>query len=465
MLMVPWQGQALSVLREAIAANTSNPPGNELVLCKRLEGFARSAGLFVRTDITAEGRGNILISPVKEWLDPASPAFRESGKPPLLLLSHLDVVPADPGQWSFDPFSGDIIAGRISGRGSLDTKQLTIMHLSALMRLMEDGWVHSAGYDRPVVMIATSDEECGSKEGLLKLIERDKEFFTNAQVLSEGGGFPIDVQGKALYLCESGQKGAAKVKISWKKKGGGNPFFPDLSGLLEASEVIRRISRSPWVFPPPAPVLRTIRHIAGHCGYRPSEQKDTGADMAAMLSTCGLHTNTFVHTLLRAMTENTCTVTKMAGGRKNSNLSGGEEAVLYLDCRLLPGCRRKDFDAHIMKLVEGTRAEVDVLDFREGFISDFSSELFEILEKVLLGLQGDAEVVPFVSIGGSDGRFLAPFGARVYGWSPVLPDLTFDEVVKMVHGIDERLPVDSFFFGCENIYRIVRQMMHREDNS
>lgn len=422
-------------------------------------------GLFVRTDITAERRGNILISPVKDWLDPRSSAFRESGKPPLLLLSHLDVVPADPEQWSFDPFSGDVIAGHISGRGSLDTKQLTIMHLSALIRLMEDGGVKPAGHTRPVVMIATSDEELGSKEGLLKLIERDGEFFTDALVLSEGGGFPIDVQGKALYLCESGQKGAAKVKISWKKKDGENPFFPDPSGVVEASEVIRRVSQNPWDFPPPAEVLRAIRHIADYCGYRPAGQETAGADLAAMMSACGLHTNKFVHTLLRAMTENTCTVTKMVGGRKNSNLSDDEEAVLYLDCRLLPSCGRKDFDGYIKKLVEDTRAEADVMDFREGFISDFSSELFGVLEKVLLDLQGDAEVVPFVSIGGSDGRFLAPFGARVYGWSPVLPDLTFDEVVKLVHGIDERLPVDSFFFGCENIYRIVRRMMHREDNS
>ena len=461
--MQQWQKQAVARLRGAIARDTSNPPGNELILCDYLRNEAEKAGLYQRILKTAPGRGNILISPVEKWLEPEKSGFNDPDQAPLILLSHLDVVPANPDEWSFDPFSGDLRDGIIQGRGTLDTKQLTIMHLSALEHLAETLGTSAERYKRPVILMATADEERGSSEGLLKLLETHREWFRGASVLSEGGGFPLRLNNRSFYLCESGQKGAAKVKITWKKQPGSNPFFPDLSASGEAAEVVRKINEIPWNFFVPEAVTEGLRRIATGC-VAPGNTSPNKAGPDELLDIIQPYSNDNIQAILRAMASNTCAVTRMEGGRKNPEIKAPCDFALFLDCRLLPGCTRSDFESYLKTITEGTRGEPEIMEFREGFVADPGSELFDTLERELREQLPEVRVVPFVSIGGSDGRFLAPHGARVYGWSPVLPDLTFDRVVSLVHGIDERIPVDSFLFGCENIRRVVRKMIVKENN-
>lgn len=397
-----------------------------------------------------------MISPVGEWLD-APP------EDPLILLSHLDVVPANPDEWSFEPFSGDLHDGVIRGRGALDTKQLTVMHLGALEYLAEVCTDNPEGYARPVILMATADEERGSAEGLLKLIESHRDWFAGSSVLSEGGGFPLSLNGRSFYLCESGQKGGAKVAVTWKKQPGDNPFFPDVSASVEASEVIRRIRKEPWQFPVPPAVTEGLKRIAEGC-VSPGAGIPEQAAPEELLDIIQPHSDKKIQAILRAMARNTCTVTRMEGGRKNPEKDASVDVALYLDCRLLPGCGRRDLENYLDILTAETRGEYDIIEFREGFVADHHSELFDTLEQELARRQPEARVVPFVSIGGSDGRFLAPLGAKVYGWSPVLPELTFDRVVSLVHGVDERIPVDSFLFGCENLRGVLKNMIVKEQN-
>ncbi|MCZ6708854.1 MAG: M20/M25/M40 family metallo-hydrolase, partial [Gammaproteobacteria bacterium] len=160
-------------LAEFIQVNTQNPPGNETRGADYLAGIFAAAGIEYETAESAPGRGNI-------WARLAG-----GDKPPLILLNHMDVVPADPRYWSFDPFSGAIRDGYVYGRGALDMKGLGIVQLQAFLAL------HAAGRkpDRDIVFVATADEEAGGAFGAGWLVEHHPEIFANAgYLINEGGG-------------------------------------------------------------------------------------------------------------------------------------------------------------------------------------------------------------------------------------------------------------------------------------
>ena len=117
--------EAAKLLSELIKIDTTNPPGNELPAAEFIADILRDCGLEPIVVESEEGRGNVIV--------------RIKGKgegPSLLLLSHLDVVPADPEKWSFNPFSGEIKDGYVHGRGAIDCKGLVAVE-TILMKLLE----------------------------------------------------------------------------------------------------------------------------------------------------------------------------------------------------------------------------------------------------------------------------------------------------------------------------------------
>ena len=110
---------------------------------------------------------------------------------PMVLISHIDVVAGDESKWSHGVFSGDIAEGRIWGRGTLDTKQLTMMELYAFLNLKGK----EAQLNRDVWFVATIDEEGGSSYGMEYVKKERPELFRSAMVINEGGGFPLHING------------------------------------------------------------------------------------------------------------------------------------------------------------------------------------------------------------------------------------------------------------------------------
>ena len=167
------QDEAVGWLQEYIRINTINPPGNEI---RGAEFFARlfeAEGIEYEIAESAPGRGNI-------W------ARLEGGdRPGIVLLHHIDVVPADERYWDNDPLSGELRDGYIYGRGALDTKTSGILHLATFMALHRSG----IPLNRDVVFMATADEEAGGFFGAGWLVENRSELFNNVGfLLNEGGG-------------------------------------------------------------------------------------------------------------------------------------------------------------------------------------------------------------------------------------------------------------------------------------
>ena len=183
---VALEDEAVEWLQDYIRVNTINPPGNEIAGAQFLAQIFDEEGIDYEIAESAPGRGNI-------W------ARLEGGnEPALILLHHMDVVPADREYWLTDPLSGEILDGHVYGRGTLDTKTSGILHLAAFIAMHRQGTPLS----RDLIFMATADEEAGGDFGVGWLVENRPELFENVGfVINEGGGGG-EAEGRAQFGIE-----------------------------------------------------------------------------------------------------------------------------------------------------------------------------------------------------------------------------------------------------------------------
>lgn len=170
--------EAVPRLSQYLKVDTVNPPGNEYRGVAYLSQLLDDAGITYTTAESAEGRGNL-------WATLEGSADKDGNKKPaLILLHHIDVVPANLKFWTVDPLSGDIADGYVYGRGAIDTKGLGIAQLQAFLALAESG----LQLNRDIIFMATADEEAGGFFGAGWLVENRPEIFSGVgYVLNEGG--------------------------------------------------------------------------------------------------------------------------------------------------------------------------------------------------------------------------------------------------------------------------------------
>jgi acetylornithine deacetylase/succinyl-diaminopimelate desuccinylase-like protein len=426
--MIDWdsvKARAAEFLSELIQIDTSKR--NEMVAVNWLKNKAEQHGLFTFVHTTADNRGNIIVS--------LKPEYHQ----PIVLLSHLDVVPAKEEDWEVPPFSGAIINDVIWGRGTIDTKQLTITHLLVLILIKE----YQLNPPQDVILVATSDEENGSQYGLLALLAEATTLFNGSTVFNEGGGFPILIGDQAYYLCEMGQKGRAVIKISAPQKQVENPYLPNNSSLKTMTRTIERFQSTNLPEQVPA-ISQLLMKTIG-------KQLNITDDLTSELFLEHIPVN--LRSLFKAMTRTTFSITRWSGGRKHPTLNGHSE--IYIDCRTLPSVTFDHLQDYLTMLVKDLPVQVEILEFSQGYEMEIKPKDLLLFETILTKKVTHAKVVPFLSIGGSDSRHLYRLDTQVYGYCPMLPDMTFDRVIKMVHGTNESLPLDSLLFGIQNMLDIV----------
>lgn len=422
------------VLKDLVRIDTTNPPGNEREALAYIGHILEQEEIEYTILESAPGRGNLLA---------VLPATQPAGERPLILLSHIDVVMARPEQWKYPPFEAREADGYIYGRGTVDTKQLTVMELAAMIALKRE----CNERKRDVYLLVTCDEECGSALGLSWFLEQEaelagrsftgKELFLKSEVISEGGGFPVLVGDKTFYLCESGQKGCGTVEFVVEARKAKGPFFGSGDGMQRAMGLVAEIGALKLEQKKLATVEQFEKRIKEACG-----QDEFHLALSPVMNN-----------IVTAMNRNTMTVTLIKG--KNVN-----RVSVICDVRLLPGYGTDYLKEITDGLAKRWDAQCTILSFSEGYESQCEGGLVTSLEcatKECLGDEGaDAKLLPFISMGSSDGRFLVPLKAKVYGYSPVLSwDMTFDQAVSMVHGVDEKIHKDSVVFGCNVLTKAI----------
>ena len=426
---------AVQTLRDLIRIDTANPPGDEMRLLAVLRDILVSGGAQVALQPLAHGRRGNLVARLPG---------KQQGLAPLVLLSHVDVVPANPAAWTHPPFAAVVEDGYIYGRGAVDTKQLTVMELSAFLALGR----HTP-LERDVYLVATGDEECGSALGLQSLLAGSvtlggreiagRTIFQDAQVISEGGGFPVLAGKRVLYLLETGQKGCGQITFHFREAGG--VYLTGTGALRRACGLVQALHQTELPANDTATLQRFADVLSDAHACRPDQLQ---ARLSPMMGN-----------ILKAMRHNTLTPTLVQG----KNLQ--HVSVVY-DVRLLPGLREAKLMETVNALAGEWGADVEVGSLTAGYESD-PGDALPLLEACLRAelppAQADVALVPFLSMGSSDGRYLKGLAAGVYGFSPVLPwDMTFEQAVRMVHGVDERIHCDSLDFGCRVLTRAVRRL-------
>jgi acetylornithine deacetylase/succinyl-diaminopimelate desuccinylase-like protein len=429
------EDEAVVWLQEYIRVNTMNPPGNEILGAEFFAEIFDAEGIEYEIVESAPGRGNI-------W------ARLEGGDDPaLILLHHMDVVPADERYWTTDPLSGELRDGHIYGRGALDTKTGGVLHLATFLAL------HRAGVslNRDVVFMATADEEAGGFFGAGWLVENRLELFEGVgYVLNEGGGGAV-VDGEVQFGVEVTQKVPYWLHLTTTGEPGHGSSPRTSSAMTEmvaALERLREHSFQPRLIPAVDVMFKGVAY--GH----PEPWRTRFADFASHVTDLDVlwelqEYDPTLHTLVR----NTCSITRMQGSDKINVVS--PEVTSEIDCRLLPD---QDPEAFLAEMGSVLGAEVDV-EVIMGFtpaISSTDTELYRILEQVVEESFPGASFVPQVQGGFTDSHFLRDLGIVSYGFEATATPM---EDWGGVHGNDERVSEENVRRGVGMTLEIVRRLV------
>ena len=224
------QEETADVLARLIRFNTVNPPGNERECQEWIAGYLREAGLDVELLGTEAARPNLV----------ARLQGDEPG-PVLGYLSHVDTVLADPGDWSHDPWSGDVADGHLWGRGAIDMKSQTAAEIVAAATLARSGWRPAKG---ELKIISVVDEEVGGRLGAQWLTEQRPDVARVDWLVNEGGGAVMPYGDRRLFGVCCAEKGTFRFTVRARGRAvhASVPGVGD-NALLKLAPVIERLGR------------------------------------------------------------------------------------------------------------------------------------------------------------------------------------------------------------------------------
>ena len=411
------------------SVNYGEGKGDERAMAQYVVDALAEVGIASEQIESAPNRVNVVATIV--GTDPALPG--------LVVHGHLDVVPANPDDWSVDPFSGEIKDGFIWGRGAVDMKDMDAMILATVRHWARTGFRPA----RNILIVFFADEEAGSVYGSRWLVAHRPELFEGyTEAISEVGGFSVTITGgHRLYLIEGAQKGIRWTKLTAHGDAGHGSFINPANAVTRLSEAVARIGKYEW--PQRETKIGGIfwRKIAELTGdpYDPS-------NVRPLLKHIGSAAR-----MLGATIQNTANPTMLEAGYKANVIPQSASAVI--DGRFLPGFEAELSDT--IKELAGADIDVELLVHDIALEVDFAGPLVDAMTAALISEDPDAIPVPYVMSGGTDNKALSDLGIVGFGFSPLrLPeDVDF---FPMFHGINERVPVDGLTFGVRVLNKFLR---------
>lgn len=420
--------EAKKLFIQLIKAKTVNDDQDEWIGIGVLKRWMEDRGLACQVFDSPNHRPNLVAK--------LSGTSGGTKKPPLVLLSHMDVVAAVDEEWSYPPFEGVEAEGAIWGRGTLDTKQLTAMHAHAYYRLSKQP--HRS---RDVYFIVTADEENGSTEGMAFLVKEQPHLFEHATVFSEGGGFLIENRdSEACYmLYANSEKGVATIRLTAEMEGGHAAAPPDESLILMLLETAGQLIASPMASSGNRDLMsfQSKMNAVLESGQDPDEHKDLAQRLVDYMGKPSAKVPDF----------------EIGSGSINVLPAKGE---MVLEIRVLPEMAVNDVRDFLAEVVDHPKIAWEVISFEPGYQNPPDELLLEIFKSAAEELGFSGEWVPFTALGRTDGRWIAGAADSIYGISPTLT--SFTEVLKRVHQKDERIEMDSFEFGSKWMDKVVAEV-------
>ena len=362
----------------------------------------------------------------------------DTSRPGLVVNGHIDVVPANPADWSVDPFSGVIKDGCIWGRGAVDMKNMDAMMLAVFRLWARHGYKPS----RTIVIVFFGDEEAGGIYGSGWMAKNHPEVFAGCtETVSEVGGFSVTLKsGKRVYLIETSQKGIEWMKLTATGVASHGSVINSANAVTRLSEAIAKIGNHKW----PRRITTTNQIFLTKIAEITGKKFDPD-NLEPILEEIGSMSKMFNATL-----QNTANPSMLEAGYKANVIPQTASAVV--DGRTLPG-----HEAELMETVQslvGPDVKVERLVSDIPLEVDFAGALVEAMINAIKSEDPEAEVIPYLLSGGTDNKALAKLGITGYGFSPLkLPsDLDF---IGLFHGVDERVPIDSLQFGARTLHHFL----------
>jgi acetylornithine deacetylase/succinyl-diaminopimelate desuccinylase-like protein len=362
----------------------------------------------------------------------------DRSRPGLLLHGHLDVVPADPSEWTVDPFAGEIRDGYLWGRGAVDMKDMDAMILALVRQWQRTG----TKPPRDVVVAFTADEEAGGLLGAHHLVDKHAELFEGvSEGVSEVGGFSVSIgESNRLYLIETAEKGIGWMKLTAKGRAGHGSMMSGDNAVTAIAETVAAIGRYEF----PLVMTDTVAAFLTETG------RVLGIDVDLDEPELTIAKLGPVARIITATTRNTANPTMLQAGYKANVIPSTAHAVI--DGRFLPG-QQEQFEATIDELL-GPTVTREWIRCQPALETTFDGDLVDAMIAALRAEDPGAHPVPYMLSGGTDAKAFARLGIRGFGFAPLkLPaDLDFS---GLFHGVDERVPVDALRFGVRVLDRFI----------
>ncbi len=425
----------VEVCRELIRIDTTNtgePEGTvgEASAAEYVEALLRRAGYdpLRFSTVAAHRQGVCARIP---GADPDRPA--------LLLHGHLDVVPADPGEWSVDPFGGDIADGMLWGRGAVDMKDMDAMILSVLLHWGRTGYRPP----RDIVVLFTPDEEAGGVDGAHWIVDHRPDLLAGvSEAVGEVGGFSLTLADRRrLYFIQTAEKGIAWLRLTARGRAGHGSVINDDNAVTRLARAVAAVGGHSFDVHPTPTLQAMVEHLSTALGEPLSA--DDPAPIVPLLGPLGR--------MIEPGFRNTANPTVLRAGGKVNVVPGAATALI--DGRFLPGLG-DDLIAQVRRIV-GEHVDVAVEHRDVAVETPFDGPLVEGMALALAAEDPGAVCVPYLMSGGTDAKAFSRLGIRCYGFAPLRlpPDLDF---ASLFHGVDERVPVASLEFGARVLDRFLR---------
>ncbi|MEZ4510269.1 MAG: M20/M25/M40 family metallo-hydrolase [Chloroflexota bacterium] len=420
---IDWKttvGEAVGTLQRYLRFNTTNPPGDVTEATGFLQDLLEREGITVRRYEAAPGKINL------------SARIKGTGKAkPILLLHHMDVVPADASRWDdVDPFGGKIKDGHIWGRGAIDMKGTGVLQLYAFLTLARQ----KVSLDRDIIFMAVNDEEIGGTMGTRYMLDHHYDELDPEYVLDEGGvgSREIFVNGKLVFGISVAEKRAFWLRVTAHGVAGHGSQPNDHNPNDKLIRALTQLFSAP--FPTVSnPVLDALETRLGP-----------------------LTPNQFTNAI-RQTTVSLTSLRSGVGDPPKANVIPSL-AVATLDARLLPGMDAEAFLAEVQSRL-GDEIDVEVIHpASQSIVTPHDTPMFEALSTAITRHHPDATVVPMIIPYGTDSRMFRLRGAKCYG---ILPLVLSTELATSIHGDAERIPVNQFETGIHIYYDTLVELAAR----
>ena len=434
----PERARVRAIYERLVNSNTSYGTGQTTPAAEAMAQRLLAAG-FPREDVFVGGaaphKANLVVR------------YRGTGAArPLLLLAHLDVVEAKREDWSFDPFTLIEKDGYFYGRGTGDDKAQAAIWVANLIRYREEGFRPS----RDLIVALTADEEGGGPyNGVDWLLAEHRALIDAEFCLNEGGWGEMREGRRLVNLVQVGEKHSATYRLEVKNPGGHSSMPVRENAIYRLAVALGRVSALEFPFRLNEVTRGYLRTLAG----QQPEPLESALRRAADGDEAAMRTVGEASPQWNAVMRTTCVATGLDGGHAVNALP--QTAGARVNCRILPDETAEQVETALRRAVADAQVSVSTTNANGSSpMSPLRADLVDAVKLLTASFWPGVEVLPFMVMGGTDGRMLRTAGIPTYG----VQGIFYDAGDIRFHGRDERVGVREFYEAHEFLYRLVKQL-------